>query len=221
MVKFPEGIPSPHSARQSLETTPFSYTEPAPFMHLYHADFDGQALIDAVEVDGENTNWGMGVVGSKGHSRYSKHRDSRSKNLFNEVEKSFKNSDSDSFTELQKAAYDVLYHAERAVWNYRLTYGLDYIRESQGWVINKYGHGGQYKVHTDQGTGDPRLISCVIYLNTVEDGADTVFPFQNAVSKCIAGNILVFPSSYIYAHASTPTGSNSEEVKYGMAGFFI
>ena len=221
MVKFPEGIPSPHTARQSLETTPFPYTEPAPFVHVYQADFDGQRLIDAIEADGSETHWSMGVVGSSGDSRYSKHRDTRSKNLLDEVNKSIKRSDGDSFTELQKAAYDVLYHAERAIWDYRLTYNLDHISRCQGWVINKYGHGGQYKVHVDQGTGDPRIISSVLYLNTVEDGGSTVFPYQNFVSKCIAGNIIVFPSSYIYAHASSPTGSNSDEVKYGMAGFFI
>jgi hypothetical protein len=60
-----------------------------------------------------------------------------------------------------------------------------------------------------------------VYLNTVKDGGVTVFPYQNVSVPSVEGNILVFPSSYVYSHASEPTGLNSQELKYSLAGFFV
>ena len=216
---FPKGTPNPFLARQSLENDPFPYVEIAPFMHLYHAPFDGQKLIEATEIDGEATGWDQSKTGSRTDGlRATNIRTSRAKELTTMLEGH--DPLANTYTEMQKVAYPVLYEAERAVWDYRLVYDLR-LNDSQGWSINKYGHGGEYKIHTDHGTHDPRIISCLIYLNTVKDGGATTFPFQNVSVPCVEGNILVFPSSYAYAHASAPVGVNSDEIKYSIAGFFV
>ena len=218
-MKFPKGFEHPFLARSSLDDEPFPHVEIAPFLHVYHYPFDGQKMVDALEADGALSNWDQAKVGPPEVTRVDKHRDSRAKS-FGNTEIDNLEADIDTYTELQKASYPNLYHAQRAIWAYRLHYDL-HLRDCQGWTVNKYGHGGQYKSHVDHGTADPRVISCVLYLNTVEDGGKTCFTYQNVSSDCIAGNILVFPSSYIYSHASEPTGFNSGEVKYSMAAFFI
>ena len=220
MVTFPKGFEHPFMARASLEKEPFPHVEIAPFLHVYHYPFDGQRLINAIEADGDETNWDSAKVGRGVDQRISPHRDSRAKNLLEKLGNAENEQPVDTYTELQEAAYPILYHAERAIWAYRLHYNLG-LRDCQGWTINKYGHGGQYKDHVDHGTADPRVISSVIYLNTVTDGGKTCFAFQDVSADCIEGNIIVFPSSYPYTHASEPTGVKSGEVKYSLAGFFV
>ena len=219
MVTFPKGIPNPHLARTSLEDDPFPHLEIAPFLYVYHYPFDGQALVDAIEKDGDITRWNAAKVGRGDNQRIGLHRDSRSQVLTDHLGEFDPEAEIETYTELQKAAYPVLYHVERAVWDYRIKNNLE-LQDNSGWVINKYGHGGQYKVHVDHGTDDPRLLSVVCYLNTVKDGGRTFFPFQNVATDCVEGNIVLFPSSYAYAHASEPAGRYSGETKYSMAAFF-
>jgi hypothetical protein len=111
-----------------------------------------------------------------------------------------------------------MYEAERAIWDYRTIHDLELTR-NPGWTINKYGHGGEYKIHCDHGSSDPRVLSCLVYLNTVKDGGGTVFPFLDFSTPCIEGTIVLFPSSYAYSHVAEATGIHSPEIKYSMAAF--
>ena len=153
-------------ARTSLKEHPFPYEEPVPFVHLYHGGFDGQALIDAFEATGE---WRPAMTGGNGKGKVGKHRDSRTIQL--EMPFSEKG---ETLNDVQKAGFPILYATERAIWDYRNTYDL-HLNGRQDWVINKYGHGGHYLPHTDHGPTDPRILSAVIYLNTITDGGRTFF----------------------------------------------
>lgn len=56
--------------------------------------------------------------------------------------------------------------------------------------------------HADNWSTDSatRQLSIIIYLNDVEEGGATVFPFYNITVKPKKGTILLFPSFYTYTH---------------------
>ena len=58
-----------------------------------------------------------------------------------------------------------------------------------------------------------RLVSVVIYLNTVKEGGETIFPNLDLKVAPKRGRMLFFPSSFVYPHkAVTPISS----VKYAI-----
>lgn len=80
--------------------------------------------------------------------------------------------------------------------------------------IQKYQPGQEYKVHSDAGIDMPRVVSALVYLNTVEEGGETYFPHFDVKITPIEGRLVIFPSSYPYAHAALPP---TKGVKYAAA----
>lgn len=71
-------------------------------------------------------------------------------------------------------------------------------------VINivKYGKGEYFKVHTDDGDPYRCTVSCVGYPNDDYQGGELTFPKFNVSYKPRAGDFVICPSAYAYAHAS-------------------
>jgi hypothetical protein len=65
------------------------------------------------------------------------------------------------------------------------------------------GAGTHFKIHADHGPTYVTTVSIVVYLNDDYEGGEIWFPrMDNLVIKPKAGDIVVFPSTYIYEHAS-------------------
>jgi hypothetical protein len=76
------------------------------------------------------------------------------------------------------------------------------------------GPGTHFKIHADHGPTYVCTISVVVYLNDDYEGGEIWFPRMNSLSiKPKAGDIVVFPSTYIYEHASQDMISG---VKYSV-----
>lgn len=87
---------------------------------------------------------------------------------------------------------------------------------AQYWGINvvyyeafnfvKYeGEGTHFNIHADHGPAYNCTVSAVIYINDNYEGGEIKFPrLDNYVHKPRVGDIAVFPSNYIYEHASLP-----------------
>lgn len=69
-----------------------------------------------------------------------------------------------------------------------------------------------YKPHvdTDYTGGHQRDFSAVLYLNTVEEGGDTVFNYFGAGVQPVEGRIVFFPANYVYLHEALPPVSNDK-----------
>lgn len=69
-----------------------------------------------------------------------------------------------------------------------------------------------YKPHVDTDyVGDhKRDFSAVLYLNTVEEGGDTVFNYFGAGVQPVEGRIVFFPANYAYMHEALPPVSNDK-----------
>ena len=81
----------------------------------------------------------------------------------------------------------------------------------------RYGECQHFAVHTDHGFSYTCTVSSVIYLNDDYEGGELYFPYLNITLKPEAGDIVMFPSTYIYAHASMPVKSG---IKYSAVTMF-
>lgn len=73
------------------------------------------------------------------------------------------------------------------------------------------GEGKEFKIHADDGPMYKAAVSAVIYLNDDYEGGEIAFPrMDNLVIKPSFGDIAIFPSNYIYEHASLPIKSGTK-----------
>jgi hypothetical protein len=66
------------------------------------------------------------------------------------------------------------------------------------------GTGKHFAVHADHGPAYVTTVSAVAYLNDDYEGGEIVFPRFNLSIKPEPGDLVVFPSTFIYEHSSEP-----------------
>ena len=84
--------------------------------------------------------------------------------------------------------------------------------------IQKYDVGGHYKaLHAERtnGTNMQRVLAWMTYLNDVQIGGETVFPYQNTAFRPEKGKTLIWPAEWTHAHYAERT----QEEKYIITGW--
>lgn len=77
------------------------------------------------------------------------------------------------------------------------------IRSYEAFNFVKYdGAGTQFRIHADHGPTYVATVSAVIYLNDDYEGGELWFPRFGVDLKPKQGDIAIFPSTFIYEHAS-------------------
>ncbi len=77
-----------------------------------------------------------------------------------------------------------------------------------GYLVQVYKQGdGFYRQHIDgapwfAGEYSRRILACVIYLNDVESGGETVFPLHDFSVKPKAGRMVMFPATWTHPHVA-------------------
>lgn len=117
------------------------------------------------------------------------------------------------FREIYKTTKETIY---KCLNHYEEQYGLkmDYM-EAINFV--KYGAGQHFEVHSDHGYSYTCTVSSIMYLNDGYEGGELWFPDLNIKHKPKYGDVLIFPSTYIYRHASLPVTSG---IKYSAVTMF-
>lgn len=118
--------------------------------------------------------------------------------------------------EFKKAYMGVVISIGSCVEDYLKKYNisLEYM-EAVNFV--KYGVGEHFDVHSDHGFSYTCTVSTVAYLNENYEGGELWFNHLDQKIKPEAGDIVVFPSTFIYSHASLPVKSG---VKYSAVTMF-
>jgi predicted 2-oxoglutarate/Fe(II)-dependent dioxygenase YbiX len=93
-------------------------------------------------------------------------------------------------------------HYEK-IWNIGISY-----KEAFNFV--KYLPGEYFKIHTDHGPYYTCTLSAVIYLNDDYVGGELDFTRHNITLKPDAGDIILFPSNFVYEHASLNVSSGTK-----------
>lgn len=98
----------------------------------------------------------------------------------------------------------------QSIYNINMEYmeAVNYVR---------YGPGQHFAVHSDDGFSYNCTLSSVMYLNDDYEGGELWFPYLDVKAKPKLGDIFLFPSTYLYAHASLPVLSG---VKYAAVTMF-
>lgn len=110
----------------------------------------------------------------------------------------------------------VLHEANRQVYLALDQYAKDWncqFLDIEPVSVQRYLPGQEYRVHTDHHATMPRIISAVLYLNTVE-GGETHFPHLDFSVSPQEGRLVIFPANFVYAHAALPPTAGT---KYAAA----
>jgi hypothetical protein len=120
------------------------------------------------------------------------------------------------FEGLRSVYNDTVVGLKQCMAHYQSMYNItmDYM-EAINYV--RYKPGQHFAVHSDSGFSYNCTVSSVMYLNDDYEGGELWFPFLDLTYKPKAGDIVIFPSTYIYAHASKPITSG---VKYSAVTMF-
>jgi len=105
------------------------------------------------------------------------------------------------------------------VWDYRNYFELE-LQADEGYRVLKYSGGAEYGIHHDHASMNQRVLSLVAFLNDEFSGGDLTFPKFNVSIKPKAGNVVLFPSNFPYAHIAEPVGEEDNSIKYSLVTWF-
>lgn len=92
------------------------------------------------------------------------------------------------------------------------------ISTDEGYNILRYQPGGKYDIHIDQGPKHNRALTIIFNLNDDYEGGDLEFFNGKHVIKPKKGDVIIFPSSFMFDHAIAPI---TEGVRYSMVTWGI
>lgn len=95
--------------------------------------------------------------------------------------------------------------------DYARYWGIDVVYYEAFNFVKYEGEGTHFNIHADHGPAYNCTVSAVIYINDDYEGGEIKFPrLDNYVHTPRVGDIAVFPSNYIYEHASLPMKSGTK-----------
>lgn len=123
-----------------------------------------------------------------------------------------------SYVKEKRDLYYLIEDSMMACMNhYRGIYNISDELTADSWQVLKYGSGGKFTSHADDGARYPRTVSITAYLNEEYTGGDLEYKHFGLKIKPEPGDVLVFPSNYIYNHEVHPVESG---VRYALVNWF-
>ena len=120
------------------------------------------------------------------------------------------------FTELKNIYEDTANAIRACMTDYQSRYNIN-MEYMEAINFIRYGENQHFQVHTDHGFSYTCTVSSVVYFNDNYEGGELWFPYLDLTFKPEAGDIVMFPSTFIYAHAARPVTSG---VKYSGVTMF-
>lgn len=119
-----------------------------------------------------------------------------------------RNKDNSELLDLHEEIYQKL---KMCIDDYAVYWGINVIYYEAFNFVKYEGFGTHFNIHADHGPAYNCTVSAVIYINDDYDGGELNFPrLDNLVYNPKVGDIAVFPSNYIYEHASLPIKSGTK-----------
>jgi hypothetical protein len=172
-----------------------------------------QRLEDLMKIDQSNQfcQWREALVGHQ--QKMPEYRDCWD---FKIPEQFAKQSENTKFDDLHKIYEEVKTKIKNCVTEYCGPYNItmNYM-ESINFV--KYQKNQHFYFHADHGFSYVCTVSSIAYLNDDYEGGELSFYTLDLKHKPVCGDVIVFPSAYIYAHAALPVISGT---KYSAVTMF-
>jgi hypothetical protein len=95
--------------------------------------------------------------------------------------------------------------------DYAKYWGINVVYYEAFNFVKYEGEGKHFNIHADHGPSYNATVSAVIYINDDYEGGEIQFPrLDGYIHKPKVGDIAIFPSNYIYEHASLPMKSGTK-----------
>lgn len=114
---------------------------------------------------------------------------------------------------LQQIWQDCYDRKAPAVADYCKKHNINNLRYWEAFNFIKYGEGQHFMEHHDHGFSYNCTVSLVAYLNDDYEGGELYFRLQGLNIKPKAGDLYIFPSTFVYPHRAMPVKSG---VKYSL-----
>jgi len=118
--------------------------------------------------------------------------------------------------EFKDVFFQIKTRLDNCLNNYQKRYNVE-MNYMEAINFVRYGPGQHFQVHADHGFSYVCTISSVMYLNDEYEGGELYFPNFDLTIKPEYGDIVFFPSTFIYAHSSLPVKSGT---KYAAVTMF-
>ncbi len=122
----------------------------------------------------------------------------------------------EEFEDAGKVYSEYITEVRHCVADYTRRYNIEMEYEEATNFV-KYTEGQHFSVHADHGFSYSATVSAVGYLNDAYEGGELEFPYLDIRFLPEAGDLLVLPSTFIYAHQSLPV---TEGIKYSGVTMF-
>jgi hypothetical protein len=202
------------ASKMSSEQT-WSYFEAiGPGIHLYHDVLpEEMGIIETLEdylFDNEdNAGWLEALVGYQ-----EKIPDYRDCYDFKFKTSRYRKKEKTKTAQAMCDMYDATYFRQLQVVNhYCSTYNIADLRYWESTNFVKYGPGQHFAEHTDHGYSYNCTVSLIGYPNDDYEGGELEFGFWGIKFKPRLGDLIVFPSNYMYPHRTLPVTSG---IKYSL-----
>lgn len=116
--------------------------------------------------------------------------------------------------ELQKIWQEIYDRQSIAVNEYCSTFNVGELNYWEAFNFLKYEKGQHFQYHHDHSENYNCTISLVQYLNDDYEGGELSFGGWGYTYKPVAGDLVIFPSNYMYTHRAMPVTSGT---KYALA----
>lgn len=117
---------------------------------------------------------------------------------------------SENKIKLESIWEDVKNAEEPFVKDYREMMGIAPLNYWESFNFIKYGPDQHFQVHSDHGYSYICVVSSVGYINDDYEGGELYFDKLNLTIKPKAGDLYLFPSTYMYSHAAMPVKSGTK-----------
>jgi hypothetical protein len=171
---------------------------------------EGNKIIDDIEnvlSDSSNYKWSPAMVGNR--QRVPDYRDC--------LDFKFKKSTivgTDENSEIIKESWQYLYDSmNAAVKDYCVMYPMEPLEYWESINLVKYFPGNHFQTHADDGASYKSVVSLVGYLNDNYSGGEITFPAHDITIKPEAGDLIIFPSNYMFMHRAMPV---TDGIKYSV-----
>lgn len=106
---------------------------------------------------------------------------------------------------LLEQIWDDCFQAQQApVKDYREMHHIDNLNYWESFNFVKYGESQHFAEHSDHGWSYVSVLSSVGYINDDYEGGGLYFRQLNYTYQPKAGDLVLFPSSYLFSHAAMP-----------------